>query len=254
MRSAPSIGSDGTVYLAGWQSGVIFAINPDGTKKWESTVRAMGASRSSPAIGSDGTLYVGSKDYKLYALNPDGTKRWECELGGRVYTSPAIGSDGTVYIGSYDDKKLHAINPDGTKKWEFKTGDGIEWSSPAIGSDGTLYFGSKDRKVYALETSSTGPANSPWPMFGQNAQRTARAPLHDVDSFKIKLPDSTIWPFIFSFTSAEDITYEIQVTHDLKNWSKLGEVKGTGDEVKFIDPRQPIVPFERNYYRVKLVE
>ena len=47
-------------------------------------------------------------------------------------------------------------------------------SSPAIGPDGTVYFGSFDGKVYALATSSLGPADSSWPMLGQNAQRRSR--------------------------------------------------------------------------------
>ena len=62
----------------------------------------------------------------------------------------------------------------GVKLWEFKTGNAVP-SSPAIGSDGTVYVGSNDNKLYAIETESKGPAKSPWPMFGQNAQRTGRA-------------------------------------------------------------------------------
>ena len=50
------------------------------------------------------------------------------------------------------------------------------FSSPAIGLDGTVYVGSFDKKVYAIKTASTGLAKSPWPMRGQNAQHTGRAP------------------------------------------------------------------------------
>ena len=62
----------------------------------------------------------------------------------------------------------------GTALWEFKTGGGVH-SSPAIGSDGTVYVGS-GFKLYAIKTESKGPAKSPWPMRGQNAQHTGRAP------------------------------------------------------------------------------
>ena len=90
-------------------------------------------------------------------------------------SSPAIGSDGTVYVGSAD-TKLYAINSkSGEKKWEFETGGAVT-SSPAIGSDGTVYVGSVDKKLYAIKTDSKGPAKSPWPMRGQNAQHTGRAP------------------------------------------------------------------------------
>ena len=86
--------------------------------------------------------------------------------------SPAIGSDGTVYVGSHD-HKLYAINgKTGVKIWEFEAGCML--LSHAMGSDGTVYVGSVDKKLYAIKTKSKGPAKSPWPMFGQNAQRTGR--------------------------------------------------------------------------------
>ena len=62
----------------------------------------------------------------------------------------------------------------GVKLWEFITESAV-FSSPVIGPDSTLYVGSRDNNLYAIKTDSTGPAKSPWPMFGQNAQRTGRA-------------------------------------------------------------------------------
>jgi outer membrane protein assembly factor BamB len=65
--SSPSIGSDGTIYCAGFG---LFALNPDGTRKW---VYEMIYSRiSSPAIGLDGTIYIGSNDGYLYAVQGSG--------------------------------------------------------------------------------------------------------------------------------------------------------------------------------------
>jgi hypothetical protein len=74
------------------------------------------------------------------------------------------------------------------------------------------------------------------------------------EPIELKYPITTISPFTFTFSTVVGVTYEVQVTQDLKNWSKLGEVKGTSGEVKFTDPRLPKVPFKRNYFRVKLVE
>ena len=148
-------------------------------------------------------------------------------------------------------RKIYAINPDGTKQWEFKTEGGV-YSSPAIGNDGTVYVGSYGGNVYALKTSSTGPADSPWPMFGQNAQRTGRAPSPVPDPIQFTIPDKTAWPFTVSFTTAEGSTYVFQASGDLKNWSKVEEVNGTGGEVKVTDWREAI--FQKQYYRVKLVE
>ena len=104
-----------------------------------------------------------------------GNPIWQFVIGNGSLSSPAIGSDGTVYVGSYDNK-LYAINgKSGVKLWEFETGGSVI-SSPAIGSDGTVYVGSRDNKLYAIKTDSKGLAKSPWPMRGQNARHTGRAP------------------------------------------------------------------------------
>ena len=60
--------------------------------------------------------------------------------------------------------------------------------------------------------------------------------------------------FGFSFTAKGGIAYMVQVTQDFKHWVDLKTINGTGDQVEFIDPRQPLVPFKRNFYRVKVVE
>jgi outer membrane protein assembly factor BamB/citrate lyase synthetase len=172
VGSSPAIGSDGTVYIGG--SDGVYALNgKSGTRKWKFNVGSYW--ESSPAIGSDGTIYIGSGDHeigngKVYALNPNGTKKWEFEVEGSVESCAAIGNDGTVYIGSGGGKVYALDGKSGAKKWELKT-DWVE-SSPAIGSDGTVYIGGG--KVYAIKSSSSGPANSPWPMFSQNNQRTGR--------------------------------------------------------------------------------
>ena len=62
----------------------------------------------------------------------------------------------------------------GIKLWEFAPGNAT--TSTAIGSDGTVYVESYDKKLYAIKTNSKGLAKSPWPMRGQNARHTGRAP------------------------------------------------------------------------------
>jgi ankyrin repeat protein len=62
------------------------------------------------------------------------------------------------------------------------------------------------------------------------------------------------WPFDFSFTAKKGKTYVVEVTQDFKQWGELEAIKGTGKRVKFIDPRQPLVQFKRNFYRVKVVD
>ena len=54
VTTCPAIGLDGTVYF-GCDDGKLYALNPDGNKKWDFT--AGGAVGSSPAIAADGTVY-----------------------------------------------------------------------------------------------------------------------------------------------------------------------------------------------------
>jgi ankyrin repeat protein len=60
--------------------------------------------------------------------------------------------------------------------------------------------------------------------------------------------------FDFSFNAKDGMTYVVEVTQDFKQWGELETIEGTGKQVKFTDPRQPLVPFKRNFYRVKVVE
>ena len=165
-------------------------------------------------------------------------------------SSPAIGNDGTIYFGSYDNN-LSANHPAGAKYGKFTAGDDVN-SSPAIGRDGTIYFGSLDGNLYAIKSSSIGPADSPWPMFGQNAQRTGRAPSPVPDKIQINTFSKSASPFSLTFETKSDSTYKIEASHDLKKWGEIGEVQGTGSSVEFTDWRES--RFQKHYYRVKMAE
>ena len=66
VNSTATIGSDGTIYV-GSDDNNLYAINPDGSKKWN--FKTSGDVYSSPAIGSDGTIYIGTYDGVLQAVN-----------------------------------------------------------------------------------------------------------------------------------------------------------------------------------------
>ncbi|MGB9735104.1 MAG: PQQ-binding-like beta-propeller repeat protein [bacterium] len=161
---SPAIGPDGTIYvsvLCGvttisissgnkqyYGTDKLYAINPDGTLKWELPVGGV------PAIAVDGTVYVYSSGFitlksdgtiytstsGLYAINPDGGLKWSYTTGNSIFSSPAIGADGTIYVGS-DDGKLYAINSNGGLKWSCTIQSSLSpaYSVSAIGADGTIY-------------------------------------------------------------------------------------------------------------------
>ncbi len=58
----------------------------------------------------------------------------------------------------------------------------------------------------------------------------------------------------FSFTAKGETVYMVEVTQDFKQWDELGTINGTGKQVKFTDPRQSLLPFKRNFYRVKVTD
>ena len=265
VNSTATIGSDGTIYV-GSDDNNLYAINPDGSKKWN--FKTSGDVYSSPAIGSDGTIYVGSRDNNLYAINPEGSKKWAFKTGDDVDSSPAIGSDGTIYVGS-DDDNLYAINPDGSKKWAIKT---FLDNSPAIGRDGTIYVADWDT-LYGIKPDGSvrwkfytenviGSVDSS-PAIGSDGTiyiGTYDGVLQAVNGnniishrqIKITSFNNHVAPFSLSFETQSDSTYKIEASHDLQKWSEIGEVQGTGSSVKFIERRKALFP--KQYYRVKLIE
>ncbi|MBI4864805.1 MAG: SUMF1/EgtB/PvdO family nonheme iron enzyme [Candidatus Riflebacteria bacterium] len=66
VYSTPAVAADGTIYVGSCNDKKLYALNPDGTKKWELTTGA--PVNSSPAIGADGTVYVGNDDGRVYAI------------------------------------------------------------------------------------------------------------------------------------------------------------------------------------------
>ncbi|MBS3817076.1 MAG: PQQ-binding-like beta-propeller repeat protein [Candidatus Thermoplasmatota archaeon] len=149
INSSPAIGENGTIYV-GSGDGNLYALYPNGTKKWAADT---GGPRSSPAISSNGTIYIGSYNQYMHALHLNGTKKWSFYAGHSVYSSAAIGRNGTIYFGS-GDGNLYALNPNGTEKWNFQTGHFIN-SSPAIGRNGIIYIGSWDDNLYAVYPNGT---------------------------------------------------------------------------------------------------
>jgi len=166
---APAIGWDGTIYVG--VENTIYALDPASGNSIHQF--STGDWVGSPAIGADGTVYVGSGDNHLYALTADLTqKKWQYNAGGKIggygEGAPAIGNDGTIYISAWNG--VHAVNADGTQRWL----DSSCWtdSSPAIGPDGTVYVG-VGWSLIAFKSTSTGLANSPWPMFHHDVRHTA---------------------------------------------------------------------------------
>ena len=155
INSSPTVNpSDGTIYVGSADDHSAFAINPNGTQKWQFNPGTGRDMRSSPTfainpIGDIPTVYIGSDDGNLYAINADtGIAIWAFDTGSSVVSSPIVDLDGTIYVGS-DNGNFYAIDPSGTQNWFFPTGAAVR-SSPAIGDDGFIHIGSNDANFYTI--------------------------------------------------------------------------------------------------------
>ena len=290
--SSAAIDSDGTLYMASdsdvenvySKGNMMYAINAlNGNIRWKKPIQGYLPQMSSPVIGLNklviiGTIYYennAAQDYRsiVQAFNGlTGELEWTYKSDNRMwcYHAPVVSNNNTIYILLDSEAPSNVValdaNSSGKEKWVLKTDRAAKWiSPPQILNNGNLILHQmlfrsviddsniekKAIKLFSIK-GDVGPALSPWPMFGQNAQRTGRAPSPVPDPIQITIPDKTAWPFTVSFTTAEGSTYVFQASGDLKNWSKVEEVNGTGGEVKVTDLREAI--FQKQYYRVKLVE
>ncbi|MDR3687786.1 MAG: PQQ-binding-like beta-propeller repeat protein [Fimbriimonas sp.] len=142
----PTIAADGTIYV-GTRIGV-FSVSPTGSINWEYALST--DFQSSPVILSDGSIAICGVDGKLRILNNTGTLRWSMALTSDSIGNIAVASDGTMYVPS-STGALYAVSPTQQINWTF-TAQGPIQSSPCVGSDGTIYFGCDDYNLYAVDS------------------------------------------------------------------------------------------------------
>lgn len=75
IDTAPSVAPDGTIYVPS-EANHLWAVNPDGTKKWAYPTTA--PVRSTPGLDPQGNVYFGSygANSTLYSVTPAGALRW----------------------------------------------------------------------------------------------------------------------------------------------------------------------------------
>jgi len=205
ILSLPVIGYGGIIYIRSQDA--VYAINPDGIKKWESVTGT--DINSSLSIGPDGIIYGVTNEYKLYAINSDGSNKWifqiDSSYSGSEASTPAVGNNGIIYVGLGN--KLYAISSAGNKIWEFGTGGDIASSSPAIASDGSIYFRSWDGYLYAVNSASTGLADSPWPKLCGNNQNQA-------SNYNEKCPIAKVTESTYSLNNGGQVTLDASPSYD----------------------------------------
>lgn len=177
----PSIGDDGTIYAGSqlapginYETGQpipnysfverskLYAISPQGQKKWEYTHPEAKWTIKTPSISHEGTLYAGTDCWRVIALTPDGSVVWEFNTGEgatvcpTVY-SPTIDKDGLLYAATTSGK-IFCITPEGQEKWRFVAENSWlpgwrgsnNFTPPPINEDGTLFSNLAQGRIYAF--------------------------------------------------------------------------------------------------------
>ncbi len=122
------IGASVTVNLVDGPSvqvGKLYALNTDGSLKWQFPApgaAAMGAVSSSPALGLGPTVYFTTDEGALYALTESGLQKWLPVVVGPVrdpnalFAGSTVLSNAAVYVGTTDGAVV-AFNLDGSPRW-----------------------------------------------------------------------------------------------------------------------------------------
>ncbi len=173
--SSPAIDANRTIYIgvtnanAGAATGLLMAVLPNGTNKWDNLpnkgffIQRPGIDsgfESSPSLSPDGnTVYIGCNNGDLYAVNAaDGTLKWTFQTGPdhAIFSSPVVGRNGMIYIGSTNldapaDSTFYAVSPEGKQIWFNSIGDEME-ASPVIGNNGLIYYAALNGMLHAVST------------------------------------------------------------------------------------------------------
>jgi len=228
MTRSPIVGANGRIYLT---------VN-----------RTRGKRHSWDDVTNNGKVWLDERPKLIELISLTGKENQVLEFDSDLAPFSAITVDNSVLHSDGLSLNLRDVNGGILNLSDFPKKIDI---SPIIDITGHIYV-PVDNNIYVIN--GTSLANSQWPMVNGNPQRTGRAPSPVVDKIQINAFSKSDSPFTISFESKSGSTYTIEASHDLTQWGELGEVQGTGSSVEFTDPRLPIVPFERNYYRVKLVE
>ena len=142
--STPQIAVDNrnVVYL--YDDKTLYALNADGTDKWQ---LSLAVGEGSPVIAADGTIYIRSSN-QVFAVSAIGRLLWTYVAAANISTSLAISADGAIVFAD-EEKSLVMLNGDGTVKQQ-RTLSALPFGSPIIAKDNGLYFATSDKGILAL--------------------------------------------------------------------------------------------------------
>jgi len=243
ILSSPALDLAGSIYF-GSGNGYCYSIADNGANaslNWK--VLTGDRVDASPVLGTGNEVFFVSRDGYLRSIDTiTGISNWENLVGDVFYSSPAVDSNGKVYVISYiggGENHLFAFESNGSKAWDTNgtnppfTIGGVVDSSLALDANGKLYFGCYDKKLYAVNV-RTGVADSSWPQFQRNTQRTGAWPSFNVTTASFPSAGGSVSG---SGQYNEGATVSLQATpatgYGFSNWSSGGSSLSTANPYEF---------------------
>jgi outer membrane protein assembly factor BamB len=159
---------DGTI-IAGSDAKQLFALAPDGKKKW--TLETEGEIDTGIMRASDGSIEF-SSGRDVLRVRKNGEVAWRFSAKSKVFTSPAIADDGLTIIGSQD-HRAYGIDARGQKVFAVDLGADVD-GSPAIADDGAIYVGTDNGEIVRLDAHGSVAWSAPVGGFVRGALSIAR--------------------------------------------------------------------------------
>ncbi len=144
-----------TIYAAA-DSGILYAIDLNGTVLWQAQTGPARFGIHGTAAVADGVVYIGAYDGVLYAYDEDdGSLRWSTKVGGSIGSSPLV-YDGLVYVSvetPEPDGHLSVLDAaSGAEVWRDESPTDHPHSSVSLDpARGLVVFGANDGYLYAYD-------------------------------------------------------------------------------------------------------
>ena len=191
----PSIGADGTIYVASGNR--ITAIAPNGSIRWTYTEQSAGQGViAGPTVGPDGNIYVIS-DYGglgAFALSPAGQLLWSNPGSPNFLEYGQLGAEvvftSTRLFAAFDEfgvaaSTMYGLSLGGAQQWAQTMGGSDDMfmqqqRQPATGADGSLYLtamgGANGWSLRRIDPATGGVlwGYSPWPSNGMSPPSVAK--------------------------------------------------------------------------------
>lgn len=127
---------------------------------------------SFPVVDTDDSIYLGV-GAQLCSVSSQGELLWKRNLERPITASPLIGNAGMLYVATAG-RTLYALSLDGEVHWKVA----MLFYKPSelvMDNQGVLYFPTYRGLRAALQTESTGPMDSAWPMFMHDQYNSGNA-------------------------------------------------------------------------------